>query len=174
MRIASGSELKRSSLPSVKLLQSTLQWFSLELQRSLLGGETGDTGSLTRNIEEALKNLEEFRKPDLHALGTLDDPGAQFQEPPGFCQVHIGKEKFVFCQSIGMPNCTLQVDGSWEKLSGRFGFGWSAKIDEGDFFDAGAGFGQATSALHMEAQACLEGLKWCTSMGFVKVLLYSG
>uniref|UniRef100_A0A803MYT7 C2H2-type domain-containing protein n=1 Tax=Chenopodium quinoa TaxID=63459 RepID=A0A803MYT7_CHEQI len=118
-------------------------------------GTNGYLRELFLNISEAMRNMEEFNKPDVQALGTLrvyaDEIGQTLGPPPGFNLVFIGKEK----QSSGLDsstqNCILRVDGSWDKRSGHYGIGWTVTFGDDVELEGGGDFGAGISAIHAEA-----------------------
>lgn len=58
----------------------------------------------------------------------------------------------------------MQVDGSWDRKSGKVG--WGLAVLNSLNFEPGASVGQygrATSTVHAEAKACLLALEWATS-----------
>ncbi|KNA13656.1 hypothetical protein SOVF_114640, partial [Spinacia oleracea] len=80
------------------------------------------------------------------------------QEPPGYNMVHIGREK------VFHNNFVVQVDGSWDRKSGKAGWGMTVSTNgiTGDEVATGQ-HGRAVSSDHAEAKACLLALTWASN-----------
>ncbi|XP_056698590.1 uncharacterized protein [Spinacia oleracea] len=110
------------------------------------GGHTGAVlGAWVNHLKEAEIHLE--RNIKSHTDGPL--------EPPGFNMVHIGQEKVFHNEFI------LQVDGSWDKKTGKAGWGMTVSSNY-ELEEVAGHYGRAVSSDHAEAKACLLGLTWAS------------
>ncbi|XP_021747144.1 uncharacterized protein LOC110712994 [Chenopodium quinoa] len=99
----------------------------------------------------------------LTTLGKIVNPPPP---PRGFNAVQLGKER------TGFDSFIVSVDGSWDKITTRAGIGWAVMGgDNGDEGSEGGKYGVATSALHFEAWACLEAMKWTRAKGKQGILI---
>ncbi|XP_021758559.1 uncharacterized protein LOC110723513 [Chenopodium quinoa] len=106
-----------------------------------------------QNIRESMENRDNSREDS-------------YPPPPGFNSVQLGKDR------SGFDDFIVGVDGSWDKRTTRAGIGWVAMggNNENEVSEGGK-YGVATSALHCEAWACLEAMKWAKEKGRQGILI---
>ncbi|XP_021714859.1 uncharacterized protein LOC110682822 [Chenopodium quinoa] len=131
-------------------------------------GARGTTGLVVELINLAIKEHEVFTEQgnSTNVVEAINENDPII--PPGFNYIHLGKEK------VGFDDFIVEVDGSWDKKSTRAGIGWAVKANaKGYDMQEGGRHGATSSALHSEARACLEALKWAKAKGYQGILILS-
>ncbi|XP_021843644.2 uncharacterized protein [Spinacia oleracea] len=114
-------------------------------------GEGGHPGAVLAVWDTQLKEVDTFKRRN------KEDSSEGAREPPGFNMVHIGQAKD-FCNAF-----VLQVDGSWDKKTGRAGWGVAVSTEsQSESAEKAGQHGMAVSSDHAEAKACLLGLNWAS------------
>ncbi|XP_021727191.1 uncharacterized protein LOC110694325 [Chenopodium quinoa] len=131
-------------------------------------GEDGTLNGTLEGINLAIKDYETFANRDCVTDGTEVSSDYDIDVPPGFNYAQLGKGK------TGFDNFIMEVDGSWEKNTGRAGIGWAVKHNtHGHVLGEGGNQRAAMSAFQCEAWACLEALKWAKDKGENGILIFS-
>ncbi|XP_021866146.1 uncharacterized protein [Spinacia oleracea] len=113
--------------------------------------ENGHARLVLQNVDRILDTSKLYKS----CIPIAPKENQEGEVPPGFNLVQLGilKDK--------LSNSVLQVDGSWEKKTGKSGGGWVYKFHDDTHFQPGGGFyGCAHSAIQVETETCLRAMQW--------------
>lgn len=117
---------------------------------------------LSAYVQESDRQHQLFMGTDSFPLDI--PPAPNEVDPPGFLSHNLGMAHH------GNPEIMIQLDGSWDAKFGTAGLAWVVHVSNHCIYRKGLFF-YALSALHTEAQACLQAIRWARENHYQNILL---